>query len=452
MYINLLAGSDIMELKGMRFRNVISEVKENSIADELRIEPGDRLIAVNGVRVQDIIEYDFLTADDYLEIEIHHRNGERVIYEIDKEFDEDLGIVFESPIMDSVRSCNNKCIFCFVDQLPKGMRKTLYFKDDDSRLSFLQGNFVTLTNMSMNDIKRLVEFRISPINVSVHVTDPDIRCKMLGNRFAGDVLDKMKFLAESKIDMNVQIVLVPEFNDGEVLIKTLDDLSMLYPYVNSVAIVPVGLTKFREGLADIRKFDKKEAETVIELVEAYQGNMLLKHDTSFVFASDEFYIMAEKELPNADSYEGFIQLENGVGLIRRLELELNEALDKVKPAKIEKSLHIACGVSVYNYMCQFAKKLEDHFEKLKLTVHKIENEFFGTSITVTGLLTGTDIVGNLKDVDLEDGLMLVRSMFKADELIMLDDFSVEDLEEKLDTRVMVVEPTGMALVDLICSL
>ncbi|MGL5439184.1 MAG: DUF512 domain-containing protein [Filifactoraceae bacterium] len=440
-----------MELKDIKFKNIIVQVEANSIADELRIEAGDSLVAINGVRVQDIIEYEYLIADDYLEIEIHHRNGERVIYEVEKEFDEDLGLSFDNPIMDRVRFCNNKCIFCFIDQLPDGMRKTLYFKDDDSRLSFLQGNFVTLTNMSVEDVRRMINFRISPINVSVHTTDPNLRCELLNNKFAGDVMDKMKLISDAGLEMNVQIVAMPGINDGQFLKDTLDDLSKLHPNVNSVAVVPVGLTRFRDGLAKLESYNRESAAATLEIIELFQGEMLMKHNSRFVFASDEFYIIAGKELPFAKQYEGFIQLENGVGLIRKFEEELLDALEGVEPKSVEKSYHICCGTSVFSYMEGFTKLLEERFAPLKLKVHRIENKFFGESITVTGLITGCDIIRSLEGIDLEAGLILSRSMFKADELLMLDDIKVEDLEKKLDTKVFVVEPEGRAFVDLILN-
>lgn len=435
----------------MRFKNVINQVKENSIADELRIEAGDTLIAINGIRIQDVIEYEYLIADDYLEIEIHHRSGERVIYEIEKDFDEDLGLTFESPIMDDVRSCNNKCVFCFVDQLPKGMRETLYFKDDDSRLSFLQGNFVTLTNMKMEDIERLISFRISPINVSVHATDPELRCKLLNNKFAGDIMDKMKMIAKAGLEMNVQIVAMPGLNDEQVLLKTLEDMANLYPSVNSVAVVPVGLTKFRKGLAKLQGFNKETANAAIELIEDFQGKMLMKHNVRFAYASDELYILANRQLPLAKQYEGFIQLENGVGLIRKFEEGLIECIEKQKAKAINKKYHLCCGTSVFEYMTKFVKLVEEKFAPLSITVHKVENEFFGTSITVTGLITGCDILRSLKGISLDDGLILSRSMFKADELIMLDDVSVRDLENQLATKVFVVEPDGKSLVDMVLN-
>lgn len=440
-----------MELKGMRFQNIIHHVEKGSIAEELGIAQGDILLSINGEKIEDIIEYNYLTEDDYLEVEIQTKDGEHIIFDIEKDYDEVLGLEFSNPIIDSVKSCSNKCVFCFIDQLPPGMRETLYFKDDDSRLSFLQGNFITMTNMKERDIDKMIRYRISPVNVSVHTTNPLLRIKMLKNRFAGDILSKMRKLHRAGITMNVQIVLVPEMNDGAELERTVSDLEEFYPNVESIAVVPVGLTKYREGLADIRPFRKEEAKKVIEQNRAMRKRFLKKWGTSFVFLSDEFYVLAQETLPEAAAYENFIQLENGVGLMRKFELELEHLLSLPLKIQGKKKLHLATGTSAYEFMCEMADKVNERFPEITIFVHRIVNEYFGDTITVSGLLTATDLLKQLKGIDLEDGLLLPRVMMKADELVFLDDYTVERFEKELGYRVIVCEVTGESFLNGIMS-
>ncbi|HSH34750.1 DUF512 domain-containing protein, partial [Schnuerera sp.] len=319
-----------MELKKIYdYRNIIEKVKKGSIAEELKIIPKDILLTINGMVVKDIIDYKYLISDDYVEVEIEKQNGEVWILEIEKDFDEDLGIEFTNPLIDKAKSCRNKCIFCFIDQLPPNMRETLYFKDDDSRLSFLQGNFITLTNMSDEDIDRIIKYRLSPINVSVHTTNPELRIKMLNNKNAGKVFSILERFKEADIKVNCQIVLVPEVNDGKELKRTLTDLSSLYPSVESVAVVPVGLTKYRDNLHEIIPYDEKRALGLLNLIKKEQNKFLEKLGTRFVFASDEFYALTHEPLPSYDDYEGFPQLENGIGLLKSFEYSIDEELKKI---------------------------------------------------------------------------------------------------------------------------
>lgn len=305
-----------MELSNLKHSdNRISKVLAGSIAEEMEIEKGDVLLKINGRPVKDIIDYLFMISDEYLELEVRKPDGEIWLLEIEKDYDEELGLEFKHPIMDHARNCRNKCVFCFIDQLPEGMRETLYFKDDDSRLSFLQGNFVTLTNVSEDELHRMVDYNISPINVSIHTTNPELRVKMLGNKNAGEVYKRLKFLGEQRVEMNGQIVLCPGFNDGVELDRTLKDLHDLPGGLNSIAIVPIGLTKFRDGLAPATGYDKVMAQAVIKQVEKWQSYFLEKRGTRFAFLSDEFYVLAEQDRPEYDAYEGFVQIENGVGLM-----------------------------------------------------------------------------------------------------------------------------------------
>ena len=441
-----------MEVNVKNSNNIISKVYKDSIAEEIGIEVGDLLIAVNDQKIHDIIEYKFLISDEYIELEIQKRDGEVYIYEIEKDFDEELGIEFVNPIIDKAKSCRNKCIFCFIDQLPKGMRKTLYFKDDDSRLSFLQGNFITLTNMSEEDIQNIIKYRISPINISVHTTNPELRTKMINNKRAGKLLETMKRLADAQIEMNCQIVLCPGYNDKEELDRTLSDLSSLYPYVNSVAIVPVGITKYRENLAKLDIFDYEAANQTINQVHRLQEKYLKELDTRFAFLSDEFYIIAKRPLLNYDEYEGFLQFEDGVGIICKQGTEIVRYLGTLEENDdIEKTISIATGSSAYEFICHMADKIMKKFKNIKINVYKIVNDYFGHTITVSGLITATDIIKQLDKKDLGEALYITRSMLKGDEEVFLDDITLKELEEKLNVKVIPCENEGKIFVDRIIN-
>jgi len=339
-----------MELSKKDFTNVITKIQKGSIAEELEIQKGDILISINSQKVEDIIEYQYLIAEDYIELEIQTKSGEIVIYEIDKDVDEELGIEFENPITNSVQTCRNKCMFCFIDQLPNGMRKTLYIKDDDSRLSFLQGNFITMTNMGQKELDKMIKYHISPVNISVHTTDSNLRVKMLKNKTAGNILEKMTILKNANIDMNAQIVLIPNVNDKENLEKTLNDLEKLHPNLQSIAIVPIGITKYRDNLEKVDIFDKKSSIELIKQIEKFQKNYLQKLKTRFVFLSDEFYVMSGIKRPTHKEYEGYKQLENGVGLMTKQEFEYNKELKKIKTYDKKRTISIATGTSAYDFI------------------------------------------------------------------------------------------------------
>ena len=383
-----------MEVNVKNVNNLISKVYKNSIADEIGIEVDDILLSVNGEKVEDIIQYKFLISDEYIELEIRKKDGKIYLYEIEKDYDEELGIEFTNPIIDKAKSCRNKCIFCFIDQLPEGMRETLYFKDDDSRLSFLQGNFVTLTNMSESDINNIIKYRISPINISVHTTNPELRQKMINNRFAGRVLDIMKRLAEAGIEMNAQIVLCPGYNDKEELDRTLNDLANLHPYVNSVAIVPVGITRYRDNLAKLDIFNEKSASETIDQIDKLQAKFLKELKTRFAFLSDEFYIIAKRPLLKYDEYEGFIQFEDGVGMITKMGTEIVKYLETIDDDRLNKTkkVSIATGSSAYEFIKVMSDKIMNKFKNIEINVYKIKNNYFGETITVSGLLTATDLI------------------------------------------------------------
>ncbi len=428
--------------KKNRIQNKIALIDPEGIAAELGVEPGDRLLSINGTPVQDIIDYLYLTADEYLEVEIQKPDGEVWLLEIDKEYDEKLGLEFENPIMDDARHCRNACVFCFIDQMPPAMRESLYFKDDDSRLSFLQGNFITLTNVSDSDIDRMIRYQISPVNVSIHATNPELRAAMLGNRHAGDVLLKMSRLAEGGVKLNGQIVLCPGWNDGEELDRTIRELGALYPNMTSLAVVPVGLTRFREGLSVISPVDRERARTVLGQIEKWQKHFMETIGTRFVYAADEFYLKAEQAIPPQEAYEGFPQIENGVGLLQKFRVEFDEAMKRGRRKPVAQKLTIATGVLAYDFIRELCGLFSKRFPQVEIHVVAVENHFFGQAITVAGLLTGQDIVGALKNHIKADRILISRSMLKAEETVFLDDMTLEGLEAELGVSCQAVSPDG----------
>ena len=354
--------------------------------------------------------------------------------------------------MDDYKSCSNKCIFCFIDQMPPGMRDTLYFKDDDSRLSFLQGNYVTLTNMKEKDIDRIIRYRLDPINISVQTTNPELRCMMLHNRFAGDALKKIDTLYEAGIRMNGQIVLCKGVNDGAELDRSIRDLMKYQPYMESVSVVPVGLSKFREGLYPLEPFTKEDACEVLDLIHRWQKVCMQEYDTHFIHASDEWYLLAERELPQEDNYDGYIQLENGVGMLRLLQEEFSEALsDATGNAGLEKEVSIATGRLAAPFLEQMMEQLTEKFPHICVHVYPIRNDFFGEMITVSGLLTGQDLKKQLSVVPLGEKLLLPCNMVRSEEQDFLDDVTVEELEKTLQVPIDIVKSSGVDLLDAILS-
>lgn len=421
----------------------VKNVLPGSIGEEAGIEAGDSILSINGEKIKDIFDYRFLITDENLLVEILKQNGEIWEIEIEKEEYDDLGIEFESLMIDEAKSCKNKCIFCFIDQLPKGMRDTLYFKDDDSRLSFFMGNYVTLTNVSYDDLDRIIKYRMSPINVSVHTTNPDLRVFMLKNKNAGDVLLKIQKLIDGGIEINCQIVLCLGINDGEELDRSISELGSLYPGVKSISVVPVGITKHRDGLSDLKPYNMESSLKVIEQVEDWQRTFLNKFGSRIIYIADEFYIMAGRNIPDYDTYEDFPQIENGVGLIATLKQEFLEGLEELDVELTEqRTVSIATGASPYEYIKEIAEILKDKIKGLNINIYKIENSFFGKNVTVTGLLTGQDIIEQLKDKKLGDELLISKSMLRSGEQIFLDDYTVSDLEERLNVKIKIVENNG----------
>lgn len=432
-------------------RHIIKNVEPGSIAEELELAPGDELLTVNGEKIEDVFDYHYLIKDTYIELGIRKENGEEWILEIDKEYDEDPGIVFENSLMDEYRSCCNHCIFCFIDQMPPGMRPTLYFKDDDSRLSFLQGNYVTLTNMSDGDIDRIIRYRLEPINISFQTTNPELRCKMLHNRFAGEALDKVKKLFDAGIAMNGQIVLCKGMNDREELERSIGDLSEYLPYLKSVSVVPVGLSRFREGLYPLEPFTGEDAAEVLETIRKWQRRLYEIWGLHFVHASDEWYLLAGEELPEEESYDGYLQLENGVGMLRLLREEVRQELQKRSGGDRTEKLSLATGLLAAPELENLIGEIRTKYSGVEVNVFPIRNDFFGEHITVSGLITGQDLTAQLKGKVLGERLLIPCNMLREGENVFLDDVTVEDVERELGVPVQVVEESGEDLVRAILN-
>ncbi len=432
----------------MKKGHVIKEVEPGSIADELGIEPGDRLISVDGHVPEDIFDYEYYIESPSCLVLIEKANGDEWELDIENDY-EDLGLTFENGLMSEYRSCRNKCIFCFIDQMPKGMRDTLYFKDDDSRLSYLQGNYITMTNMKDKDFDRIIKFKLSPINISVHTTNPELRCKMLHNRFAGRSLKYIDRLYDAGITMNGQIVLCKNINDGDELERTIRDLSRYIPYMESVSVVPVGITRFRDGLYPLEPILPEDAEKTIDIIERWQKRLFKEHGIHFVHASDEFYVMAGRELPEEERYDDYPQLENGVGMLRLLISEVNEALSQLEGDDSEDEISMATGELAYDYLDSLLDEIKDKFPNRTVHLYPIKNNFFGEMITVAGLVTGHDLIEQLKGKDLGSRLILPSSMFKSGEEVFLDDITKDDVETALQVPVNIVKSSGQDFVNAI---
>ena len=441
-----------MEEKG----HVLRAVNPGSIAQEMGIEQGDRLLAIDGQEIRDIFDYQYYIQDEYIEVLVEKHSGEEWLLEIDKEYEEDLGVEFENGLMDDYRSCRNRCIFCFIDQMPKGMRDTLYFKDDDSRLSFLQGNYVTLTNTSEEDIDRIIRYHLSPINISFQTTDPELRCKMLRNRFAGEALKKVDRLYAGGIRMNGQIVLCKGVNDRGELNRSIRDLTKYIPQLESVSVVPVGLSKYREGLYPLEPFTKEDAREVIAMIHGWQEEIYALHGIHFIHASDEWYILAELPLPEASRYDGYLQLENGVGMVRLLKEEVKEMLTELQRSGFrlqkKREVSLATGLLAFRYIQEMAEELMRMQSHLTVRVYPIRNDFFGELITVSGLLTGGDIQAQLMGKELGEELLLPQNVLRSGEDVFLDDMTVSELGNTLQVNINIVKSSGRDFVKKILGI
>ncbi len=427
-------------------KHIIKDIVPGSIAEEMEIEPGDYLVSINDEEIKDILDYKFQIFDEYITLVIEKKNGEEWDLEIEKEANEDLGIIFPEQLIEKPRSCANKCIFCFMDQLPDKVRNTLVFKDDDFRLSFITGNYVTLTNSGYKDLDRIIRYHLSPINISVHATDPEVRSMMLNNKTAYKVMEYIKYLTEHDIKINAQIVLCPNINDGKVLDKTIKELSEYAPNLQCIAIVPVGLTKYREGLYPLTVFDKEGASRTIDQINGWQAKFREKYGFNLVYLADEFYVKAEREIPEFKDYDDFPQLGDGIGMLAYFKKNFDSYLKRFKPKKVNKVVSIASGKIVYNFMRARMDELEKKFEGLKINLYPIENTFFGPEITVTGLITGGDLITQLKDKELGEYLILCGDMLKDDADIFLDDVTLDEVKEKLNIEIKVNNDGGIGII------
>lgn len=432
-----------------KHEHIVKSLMPGGIGEELGIEPGDKLLAINGNEIQDVFDYYYYEESEQLLLLIEKPDGEEWELEIEKDEDESLGIEFDQSLMDEYRSCRNKCMFCFIDQMPKGMRETLYFKDDDSRLSFLQGNYITLTNMSDHDVERIVKYRLEPINISFQTTNPELRCKMLHNRFAGEALKKVDILYRGQIEMNGQIVLCKGVNDGEELERTIRDLTGYLPYLKSVSIVPVGLTKYRDGLYPLEPFTKEDAREVLSVIHRWQEKIYQEHGIHMIHAGDEWYVLAEEEVPEEERYDGYLQLENGVGMMRLLFNEVQEALSAVTGDERQREISLATGRLMYPYIGKILEEIRKKFPNITTHLYAIRNDFFGERITVSGLITGQDLTGQLKGQPLGERLLLPCNMLKIGEPVFLDDFTLEEVENSLQVKTDIVKSSVQDLLDAV---
>jgi len=428
----------------------IKNVIQNSPAYHAGIIPDDTLLSINNQEIHDVLDYMFYASETSVTVEVV-RNDENLFFRIEKDEYDDIGLEFETFLMDSKQSCRNKCVFCFIDQMPPNMRETLYFKDDDARLSFLQGNYVTLTNLEQSDIDRIIKMKLN-INVSVHTTNPELRVKMMHNRFAGEKLKYIYQLAKNGIKLNCQIVCCPELNDGDELRRSLSDLGKLMPNISSMAVVPVGLTKFRDGLFPLTTFTPEKASETIDIISEFQKVFLEEFGTRTVFPSDEFFLIAGRDIPPMEYYEDFPQYENGVGMMRSLIDEFEKALEIAEWEGGKRHVSIATGYSAYEVIRQLAKTAEKYFPLLKCNVYRIRNDFFGETITVAGLITAQDLIAQLKEKDLGDNLLISTSMLRRDSTEFLDDLLVSDVEKELNVKITATSNDGYELLDAIMGI
>lgn len=427
---------------------VIEAVDHDSIAGELELKPKDIILEINGEKISDILDYQFFTSEEYLEILVEKPDGDQWLLEIEKDIDESLGIKFYNGGWGRTRRCGNKCMFCFVDQMPDQMRKTLYVKDDDYRLSFTQGNFITLTNVGQADLERIVRMRLSPLYISVHTTNPELRRRIMGHPLAGRIIEQVHYLAENGIKMHTQAVLCPGINDGYELSRTVSELSQFWPAVQSLAVVPVGLTAYREGLANLCTYTAREAAAVLDEVHSKQNIFLEKYQYPLIFASDEFYLLSGYPIPPAERYGGFPQTENGVGLVRLFLDEWNQ-MRKQLPGRLEKPLRcsIVTGTLAGSVLKTVVEEL-NNISGLHISLYVLKNNFFGKTVTVAGLLTGQDLLQSLTGLDLGQRLLIPCVMLREDQEVFLDNMTISDLSRRLDIPVDVVSGPK----DLVCQL
>lgn len=428
----------------------IFDVTTGSHADKAGIKKGETLLSINSNEIVDVLDYRFYQVNRKLTLEVADEDKNVRTIEMTKGEYEEIGLEFETYLMDKQHSCRNKCIFCFIDQLPKGMRESLYFKDDDSRLSFLFGNYITLTNITEHEIDRIIKMHISPINVSVHTTNPELRCKMMNNRFAGDTLKYLKRFADAGITLNCQIVSCPGINDGDELVRTLTDLENLG--VHMTAIVPVGLTRYRENLYPLVPYNKETAGQTIDIIEKMGDECVKKHGRRIFFPGDEFYLLAEREIPSPEFYEDFSALEDGIGMIAYLTDDVGWKLEELDADEsLCHKVTIACGEGVFPYMKRIMSMINEKFPNITINTRAIKNNFFGGGVNVSGLVTGGDLIDQLRDDDLGDRLIITSSMLRFENDLFLDDVSTDDVERELGVTLVPVNNNGNDLVEAVIA-
>lgn len=431
-------------------KNIIKSIDPNSPLRG-KAQAGDNLISINGNRILDVLDYKFYAYDRALTVVLQRADGTEYTLHLQKPEGGDLGLDFESYLMDNPRSCANNCVFCFIDQLPQGMRPTMYFKDDDARLSFLLGNYITLTNLSKREIQRIIDLHVSPVNVSVHTTNPELRCEMLRNKRAGETIETMRRFAAAGITMNCQIVCCPGLNDGEELLRSMRDLEAMHPGVKSVSIVPVGLTKFRQGLYPLTPFTKEHAAETIDMVTEFGNGCIERHGTRIFFCGDEFYLKAQREMPPEEFYEEFTQLENGVGMMRLFETEFMSAV-KLGGEPDGVPFSVATGTSAAPFFDRLLRQAKQYYPELDFHVYAILNDFFGHSINVAGLVTGGDLINQLKGQALGRRLFISQNMLRRQEMDFLDDITLEHAAKELGVPIYPTENDGFAFFDAACGI
>ncbi len=425
---------------------LINSVRENSIADKKKLKSGDLLISINDNEINDVLDYDFYATESELTLVVE-RESKQAKIKLNKSEYEDIGLVFSTYLIDEQRNCQNKCIFCFIDQLPEGLRETLYFKDDDDRLSFLFGNYITLTNIKDSDIDRIIKMKISPINISVHTTNPELRVRIMKNKFAGDSLRHLYKLAQAGIKLNCQLVLMPEINDGDELISSLTDLAVLYPNVNSIACVPVGVTCHREGLAPLKEYTKEQATEVIGIIESFSNTMLKEHGKRLIYPSDEFFIKAQLPIPAYEYYDDFCQIENGVGMLAMLKYEFMQAFEHEGDSDMYRVTTLATGFDAFPFIFELVQILNQKFPNVVCNVIPIQNQFFGETISVAGLIVGQDLVNQLSGMDFGEELLLPSCMLRHEGDMFLDNMTLDELQSQLGVTVRLCSNDGADLLD-----
>lgn len=440
--VSTVQAGEIMAVK-------ISGIEKNSIAAKKKIEQGDVLISINGNEINDVLDYRFYINDTKLMLSLKTADGKSKLVLIRKDEFDDIGLEFETYLMDKQKSCKNKCIFCFIDQLPKGLRKSLYFKDDDSRLSFLFGNYITLTNLTDDEVQRIIKMHISPVNVSVHTMNPELRVKMMANPKAGEALNHLHAFAKAGITLNTQLVLCPGINDGKELEFSLNELSKLYPSVQSIAAVPVGLSDHREDLYELEPYNEKTAGEVIDIIERFNEKFKKENGTVIAYAADEFFLKANRTMPDEEYYNGYPQLDNGVGMWTLLKAEFEQALEECKEKEINRKITVVTGVAAYPLISELAKKAENKIKGLSVNVVEVKNKLLGSMITVSGLLCGADIAQAVENLDIGEELIIPPNCLRSEGDMFLDDMTVDELSDKLNVK---VTQNGSGGEDLLCSL